>query len=29
MCHNKNSYSALYEVKEPIDVVLGDGYSLT
>ena len=29
MCHNKNSFSALYELKEPIDVVLGDGHSLT
>jgi len=27
MCNNKKSFSALYELKEPIDVVLGDGHS--
>ena len=28
MCHNKKIFSALYELKEPIDVVLGDRHSL-
>ena len=29
MCHDKKSFTALYQIKEPIDVVLGDGHSLT
>ena len=29
MCHDKKSFIALYQIKEPIDVVLGDGHSLT
>ena len=29
MCHDQKSFSALYQIREPIDVVLGDGHSLT
>ena len=29
MCHDEKSSTALYQIKEPIDVVLGDGHSLT
>ena len=29
MCHDEKSFSALYQTREPIDVVLGDGRSLT
>jgi len=29
MCHDEKYFTALYQIKEPIDVVLGDGHSLT
>ena len=29
MCHDEKSFLALYQLKKPIDVILGDGHSLT
>jgi len=29
MRHDENRFTALYQIKEPIDMVLGDGHSLT
>ena len=28
-CHDEKSFLALYQIREPVDVVLGDGHSLT
>ena len=28
MCHDEKSFSALYQIREPLNVILGDGHSL-